>query len=304
MTDRAWGLPCGSVAVIIVSEGRETVVDAISSVRLSGSPIVVVDASPDGRASLIVNRAFGPVGFVDGETWSDSMPLAILSAPGAGISEARNHALANTRCDLLAFVDDDAVASEGWLEALCRGLGTATVAGGPVLADAVPAWCQNRYRAMLPELRVASVLRGCDPIGANFLVRRRRALELGGFREDLGLCTRLRRRTTNEDTEFFRRVRAFDGAPAMVSAASVFHPVDGSRSTLRWLVRRSFYQGRSDARLSAGVFRFRALAQIAVIHRDRDRRGWKGWVGEAIAQRSWAFGVLTAPPFSSRIPHR
>ena len=70
--------------------------------------IVVADNDPLGSAAAVVARlsATAPV------------PLVYRHAPTPGVATARNAALAETDAALIAFLDDDEVASPGWLAAL------------------------------------------------------------------------------------------------------------------------------------------------------------------------------------------
>ncbi len=74
------------------------------------SEIVVVDNDPSGSAwdSVQTLRAGSP--------W----PLVYVQAPLPGVATARNAGLAATRAALIAFLDDDEVASPGWLAALLK----------------------------------------------------------------------------------------------------------------------------------------------------------------------------------------
>jgi GT2 family glycosyltransferase len=84
------------------------------------------------------------------------------------------------------------------------------------------------------------------PFGANMAVRRRVALELGGVRADLG--HRGAALGYHEDTELCRRI-ADSGHPVVdVPAAVVVHRVRPEQLRLRWVLRRAWFLGRSDAR--------------------------------------------------------
>lgn len=47
--------------------------------------------------------------------------VRLLSEPRRGVSEARNHALAHARGDILVFVDDDVLIAPNWLELIVKG---------------------------------------------------------------------------------------------------------------------------------------------------------------------------------------
>lgn len=73
--------------------------------------IVVADNDPEAsaRATVEALKAETPV------------PLIWTHAPRPGVATARNTGLSATQAPLIAFLDDDEVASPGWLAALLRG---------------------------------------------------------------------------------------------------------------------------------------------------------------------------------------
>lgn len=159
--------------------------------------VLVVDNAPhDGATQRLVTRAFPQVRYV--------------REPLEGLNFARNRALREARMPLLAFLDDDAVASPGWAAAL-----TARFASHPRLAV-----CTGRVEALELSTEAQRFFeanggfgRGEQPIalpadaarllhgrrapliawavsignGASFAVRRPLALALGGFDEALDL---------------------------------------------------------------------------------------------------------------------
>ena len=69
--------------------------------------ILVVDNAPsDNRTAELVNTSFPTVRYV--------------REPRQGLDWARNRAIAESTTDILAFIDDDAVADERWLESIVR----------------------------------------------------------------------------------------------------------------------------------------------------------------------------------------
>jgi Glycosyl transferase family 2 len=133
----------GHVAVIIPTLRRpDGLRDALRSVFAQRSvgdrvaQVVVVDNDPTGSARDLVGR-------LQAETpW----PLTYVHAPVPGVATARNAGLAATQAPLIAFLDDDEVASPGWLAALLEGQTQtgADVVFGPITGRAPSAepWLQ------------------------------------------------------------------------------------------------------------------------------------------------------------------
>ena len=125
----------GDVAVIIPTMRRpDGLRDALRSIfgqvgiedRLA--QIVVVDNDPTASAQ-------DPIAALQAEThW----PLIYVHAPIPGVATARNAGLAATDAPLIAFLDDDEVASPVWLAALLDGLEKtgADVVFGPITGRA------------------------------------------------------------------------------------------------------------------------------------------------------------------------
>ena len=98
--------------------------------------LVVADNDPDGSARLQVEALARQASF----------PIVYVHAPKPGVATARNAALAATDADLIAFLDDDEVASPSWLTALvdARDRLNADVVFGPIQgrAPSARAWEQ------------------------------------------------------------------------------------------------------------------------------------------------------------------
>lgn len=192
------------------------------------------------------------------------------SAPGvrvlendrdAGLSGARDAGVAAAGGDVVVFLDDDAVPRAGWLEHLRGAFDDPAVAavGGAIAAD----WETGRPGWFPDEL---GWVVGCDyrglpgdgaqlrnPIGANMAVRRDALLRVGSFDGALGRDAD--RPMGGEETELAIRIRqdAPDASIVRVASSVVDHHVPRSRARLRYVLRRSWYEGISKGRMAARV---------------------------------------------------
>jgi glycosyltransferase involved in cell wall biosynthesis len=191
--------------------------------------------------------------------------MVVPNRESQGLSGARNTGVAVANGDLIAFLDDDAVADPDWLAALLRAFDDPGVVGAG--GSATPDWSAERpswfpeefdwvigcsYRG-LPE-RTASVR---NVLGCNMAFRGDVFATLGGFRSDFG-----RVGTTPigaEETEFCIRVTNHDASwrVVYVPTARVQHHVPAVRATCRYFLRRCYGEGLSKAHLRrvAGVRR-------------------------------------------------
>jgi GT2 family glycosyltransferase len=116
-------LPSISVAVCTRNRPAELERCLESLRRLADSPeeIIVVDNAPDGDATRKVVERFPEVRY--------------LQEANAGLSAARNSALKNACCDVVAFTDDDVIVDPEWVRHLRRAFadGRTMVVTGLVL---------------------------------------------------------------------------------------------------------------------------------------------------------------------------
>jgi len=170
-----------------------------------------------------------------------------------GLSGARNTGVRLSRNDVVAFLDDDAVARPGWLAGLRESFANDEVAVAGTAVE--PRWEGGRAPSWFPPefgWVVGCSYRGLpevkttvrNPIGASMAVRRAVFGQVGGFSGAIG-----RVGTTPvgcEETEFCIRVAARDGNKVVFDPASaVDHFVPAVRQTMRYFVRRCYHEGRS-----------------------------------------------------------
>jgi hypothetical protein len=142
------------------------------------------------------------------------------------------------------------------------------------------------------------------PFGTNMSVRRDVAVALGGFPEDLGRVGRSL--LSSEETAFFEQLARRGLHVAYEPDAVVVHDLPRDRLTIRYLTRRAFAQGRSEARLHDHLVEdggswldgrpSRALARATLRGWRRcflqlaQRDGWSGVFAQELALRSTALG--------------
>jgi GT2 family glycosyltransferase len=242
------------ISAIVCTHNRyDVLADALTSLSKQSLPqseyeIIVVDNSSDLRAQ----RHF----------WKRSrqrFPVSVEFQAYPSLSKARNTGLRVATAPLVAFSDDDALASPRWLESLVelfRDERSAGVGGGPVVPiwpDAPPPWLHSWLSGFFTIVDHGETRRELNDqewlAGTNIAYRRDLLLKLGGFDENLG--RRGNRLLSNEELEIARRVHALGFKSYYEPAAVMHHKVHADRISQSWLRRRVAWQAVSDALLPA-----------------------------------------------------
>jgi glycosyltransferase involved in cell wall biosynthesis len=200
--------------------------------------------------------------------------IQIVVSSGFGLSNARNTGVRYARGDVVAFIDDDAVADEKWLDSHLRNYEDAFVAGvggpiRPLWEGCLPKWFPEELFWVvgcsyvgLPHKRAA--IR--NPIGCNMSFRRDVFREIGYFDAAVGrVGTRL---SGHEDTEFSIRIRRSNPDAKIVfdPAALVYHSIPESRSKISYVARRSFAEGVSKAFLALREPKSREMLNVEKVY--------------------------------------
>jgi glycosyltransferase involved in cell wall biosynthesis len=214
--------------IICTRDRRPSLMRCLKSITDSGEAsawpvemevVVVDDGSQDGTA-----EAVQPLAAAERRT-----AIRLIRQPGRGLSAARNTGVANARGALLAFIDDDCIASPGYVsELIARFAGERDLVlrGGRVLLG-------DPHDAPLtinPSTRTERLDRRHDVggfiLGCNMAMRREALERLGPFDERLGAGSSL---LSGEDTDLI--IRAVDaGIPVEFTGDMTVHHFHGRRT--------------------------------------------------------------------------
>lgn len=246
------GQPSISVVICVYTEKRwRDILAAVESVRQQTAKcleiIIAVDYNPGLRDRL-----------------AEALPDVIVvdNKEAQGLSGGRNTGIAIARGDVVAFLDDDAVADPDWLKYMgdCYADPAVLAAGGMTL----PNWETSRPRWFPGEFdwTVGCTYLGMPQsraevrniMGGNASYRRELFDQVGGFRTNIGRSVG-KRPMGCEETELCIRIGQSrpDGVLLFENRAVIHHRVPENRCSLSYFTSRCYAEGLSKAAVAAAV---------------------------------------------------
>lgn len=239
------------VSVIICTYNRcESLKDTLESLYkqdCNGSfdyEVIVVDNNSNDKTQEIVESYIPKF----------DKRLRYVFEPKQGLSCARNRGIKEAKGEITAFTDDDAFVDMRWLISLYNTFinYNADCVGGKIVLHWIekrPEWLTDRYINILGYLNHGDNLlqinsTECPLYGGNIAIRKKKILEYGLFKEDLGrkgnklLC--------NEEIEIFRKMISNNERIFYQPEAVVFHKVIPKRMKKKYFRKWFFYSAVSD----------------------------------------------------------
>lgn len=238
-----------TISAIICTHNREAylgaAIDSLLEQDAEEFEVVVVDnASCDRTREVVEARLPHP-------------RLKYIYESEVGLSVARNRGVRESTGEILAYLDDDAVASPQWLRILINAYESnekLAIAGGKVTllwppGIAPPGWISDNMAGALGLYDLGADIvniqqPGLTPRGLNYSIRRTFLNEIGGFDVNLGrVGTRL---LSNEELQTTERALEMGWQVAYLPEALVAHNVAPERVNPAWFLKRSWWQGVSE----------------------------------------------------------
>jgi glucosyl-dolichyl phosphate glucuronosyltransferase len=239
-----------SVVICAYDEARWALLEeAVKSIRLQTRPACEIIVVCDHNPALFLRASRGLPG-----------ALVVENTQQLGVSGARNIGIALSSGQIIAFLDDDAIAEPDWLNRLARAYDNPAILGvggrlEPVWASARPAWFPMEFGWVVGCSYVGlprKVSRVRNLIGANMSVRRDVLVGLGGFRPGFG---KVGLQSEPEDTDIcIRGQRLWPGGGWLYEpAAVVHHHVPAGRANWRYFMQRCYVEGLGKASMVRNV---------------------------------------------------
>jgi len=237
------------ISAIICTYNREqylgSAIDSLLQQDFSFYEVIVVDnGSSDRTREIVEERLAQP-------------QLHYVYEPVNGLSVARNTGASIARADILAYLDDDAIASPLWLKTIYDAYQSneqLAVAGGKVTLlwpDGMmpPAWLSSNLAQNLGAYDLGDTLvyvksPGWTPRGLNYSIRRTFLEKVGGFDTNLGRVGK--NLLSNEELQMTELALQQGWQVAYLPDALVVHQVAPERLERSWFFRRSWWQGISE----------------------------------------------------------
>jgi succinoglycan biosynthesis protein ExoM len=228
--------------------------------------VVVVDNDSTGSARGTVEQCVGR---------GVPFPIRYAVQPEKNISLTRNKTVELAAGDWLAFIDDDERAPTPWLGQLLDAAARFAADGvlgpvDPVVPSNAPAWIRRGRFYDFPRMATGTVIPPNRMRFGNVLLKGHWVRGTPGpFDPALGL-------TGGEDGDLLSRLLQKGARIVWCDEAIVREPVESSRLSLNWLLRRALSGGQDFARhslagrygsmspLKRAIFFVRALAQALI----------------------------------------
>ena len=181
----------------------------------------------------------------------------IASKENIGSSGVRNIGIKASRGNVIAFMDDDAIAERRWIENLVNTYYKfdAIAVGGKIL----PAWLCKQPDYFPDELgwlvgitnkgfAQEKVIEVRNTFGSNMSFKMEVFEKIGLFNEKFGFAKRGTSHIQAEEVEFSLRMKNKLGKGVIYNPeAIVYHKIPQSKVKVKMLLKRAFYQGYSKA---------------------------------------------------------
>lgn len=185
--------------------------------------------------------------------------VILNASPHRGSSATDNVGVSFAEGDIVAFMDDDAVAERNWLELLVKHYQEPSIVA--VGGKLIPVWANGRPKWFCEELDwiVGSTYKGHpevrvevrNPILCNASLRRQIFYSVGFFSAEMGRSANW---GTGFESQFFLGIKSQipDAVILYEPDAVVYHKVAPHRAKMKYVILRSYNEGFHKAKIERG----------------------------------------------------
>lgn len=233
----------------------------------------------DRFAVLVVDSASSPGSAADLVALAARYDARLIRLEQPGLSLARNAGAWAARSKFIAYIDDDAIPSADWVEAILASVAAPgrppALIGGRILPRweaPLPNWWPASLRGVLSiiehegygEYRTPSVPKGLEPYGANMVLHVLSLLAAGGFATAAG--RRGDSLLSDEEVQLAWTLQDAGYSVRYDSRIVVHHQIQARRLDPEWLLTRLYWQGAST------VLTRRLIHEPKTVWRELPRR--------------------------------
>ena len=256
--------------------------------------ILVVDNNSSDSTASIVERFH-----------KQSPAIKYIFERRQGLSYARNRGFMEAEGELVAYIDDDARACPGWIEAILKffkDYPDATGVGGQHKAfssEPVPKWFPREYgtRSLGQETRL---LKNNEWIsGTNMVFKKSALVNAGGFDTEIGMNGR--KVSYGEETNLILRMLGSGLRIYYCAEMHVEHAILPYKLTLRWLLKSNFangYDGVSTFKYHGSAIHYlpivtRSIGKAIGLFVRSKEKYLKTRIYRSMAKLAWDLGFFT-----------
>jgi glycosyltransferase involved in cell wall biosynthesis len=237
-------------AIVCTHNGRKVLKKALQSLvgqtlyKKDYEILVVDNASTDGSREII--RQF-----------EKEENLHYIFESNLGLSHARNTGWQQSQGDIIAFLDDDAVACPEWLERIIAAFGREPQAGAvggrvmPIWEAPMPRWVSDKMLRALSVIDWSETPVFLDEqqflVGANISFPKKLLEKVGGFSSELGRKGKCL--LSNEESLLVLKIKESGYKVYYDPQIKVDHLIPANRLSKGWFRKRFYWQGISDSLL-------------------------------------------------------
>lgn len=224
--------------------------------------LIIDNNSTDGTEELIKDNYT-----------NSNLSIKYIKEDNQGLSYCRNTAVANSKYDFVAFLDDDGIAEPQWLTLIKNTILEEGNNIGAVTGDVIPIWEIPRPDWLIPEFNIFYTIfqlseerfvfdksHNHTPAGANVVYNKKALLKNGGFNVKLG------RNGSNllsgEETLLHKSMIKNGYKLIYVPDIRIKHHITKARISRKWLLRRYFWGGFTNIILENIVVKQRITSKI------------------------------------------